>query len=342
MMRKICVRYAKSRLPSIGEYAFCLCGQLKNISIPDSVASIGSHAFYSSGAIQTERGVSYVDTWVIDCDTSATSVTIKEGIRAIGNAAFAGCNSLSTLVLPDSLTLICSGGYSGVFDGCNSLIYNEHENGKYLGNTNNPYMCLVDVIDSSVTAFTIPATTKFIGDEAFSGCTSLESLTIPDGMLSIGNSAFRSCSSLRNITIPDSVTSIGHSAFAWCGGLWTVTLPSGLTSISTNMFNHCWALGEITIPAGVTGIGVGAFEYCENLKSVVLPDSVTSIGNRVFSDCDELESLYIPASVTQMGEYQFVNCMKLTIYAEATEKPAGWDANWNHLDRPVEWGYTKE
>ena len=56
----------------------------------------------------------------------------------------------------------------------------------------------------------IPSSITSIGDNAFSGCYSLQSITIPSGVTSIGNNAFQNCSSLQSITIPESVTSIGN------------------------------------------------------------------------------------------------------------------------------------
>ena len=56
----------------------------------------------------------------------------------------------------------------------------------------------------------------FIGDFAFSNCTTLKSIRIPNSVTSIGRSAFVNCSCLESITIPDNVTNIGDSAFAQC------------------------------------------------------------------------------------------------------------------------------
>ncbi|MDE5898024.1 MAG: leucine-rich repeat domain-containing protein [Treponemataceae bacterium] len=60
----------------------------------------------------------------------------------------------------------------------------------------------------------IPNGVTSIGEDAFSGCTSLERITIPAGVTSIGRSAFSRCKSLASITIPAGVTSIGSYAFS--------------------------------------------------------------------------------------------------------------------------------
>ena len=107
----------------------------------------------------------------------------------IGNQAFDGCSSLTSLTLPSSVTEI--GWYA--FSGCSGL-----------------------------TSLTLPSSVSSIGSFAFSGCSGLTSLTLPSCVTSIGESAFRGCSSLASLTLPSSVTSIGKSAFEGCSGLTSI------------------------------------------------------------------------------------------------------------------------
>jgi hypothetical protein len=64
---------------SIGDYAFCACGNLTSVTIPDSVISIGDSAFY----------------WC----TSLTSVTIGTNVTTIGVQALSGCSSLTAITV---------------------------------------------------------------------------------------------------------------------------------------------------------------------------------------------------------------------------------------------------
>ena len=174
---------------TIGDHAFDGCNNLTNITIPDSVKNIGDGAFKDCYAL--------------------TSITLPDSVTSIGGGAFSGCDALSEITIPENITKI---GY-GAFEGCSALQYSEHNNGKYLGNSSNSYLVLIELVNVDVTSFEISSGTKVIYSEAFHDCYNLTSVTIPDSVVSIGGSAFDSCQSLTNITIPDSVISIDYSAF---------------------------------------------------------------------------------------------------------------------------------
>ena len=151
-----------------------------------------------------------------------------------------------------------------------------------------------------------------IGDNAFSGCSSLTSLTLPSSVTSIGGHAFELCSGLTSLTLPSSVTSIGEFAFRYCSGLTSLTIPSGVTTIDYYAFADCRGLTSLTLPSGVTSIGGHAFAWCSGLTSLTLHSSVTSIGDNAFAWCSGLTSLTLPSSVTSIGSSAFEGCSGLT------------------------------
>ena len=151
-----------------------------------------------------------------------------------------------------------------------------------------------------------------IGDDAFSGNTSITSVKIPDGVTSIGGAAFRGCSGLTSINIPDGVTSIGWFAFEGCSGLTSINIPESLTKIGDYAFENCSGLTSINIPDGITSIGRYTFYGCSGLTSIKIPDGVTWIGQYAFSSCSGLTSINIPESLTRIGESAFSGCSGLT------------------------------
>jgi hypothetical protein len=73
-----------------------------------------------------------------------------------------------------------------------------------------------------ITEVVIEDGVKSIGDNAFSGCTSLEDVTIPETVTYIAGGAFSDCESLEEVTIPSSVESIDSTAFEGCTSLMNV------------------------------------------------------------------------------------------------------------------------
>lgn len=270
--------------------AFSGCSQLTGITIPDSVTSIGFNAFSGCDKlIQKENGVSYVDKWVTDCDTSVTEVSLRSNTKGIASYAFEGCNKLTGITLPNGVTVI--GGYA--FYDCSSL---------------------TDIV--------VPDSVASIGGYAFYNCSSLTGITIPEGVTGIGDMAFSGCSSLTDITVPDSVKQIGKGVFYGCTKLVTVKLGNNVTELLSYNINYsgsvygffggCSALTSVTIGNGVKIIGDRAFFNCSLLKSIIIPDSVTSIGRYAFQFCAALDSVTIGNGVKSIGLGAFEYCRSLT------------------------------
>ena len=231
-------------------------------------------------AIEDEYGVKYSRDGkkLLEAPTSfcGKEYVVREGTEVICDGAFSCCESLQSVIIPNSVKSIGDEAFSW----CQSL-----------------------------QRITIPNSVTSIGDYAFSSCESLQSVTILNSVTKIGDFAFDSCESLQSVTIPNSVTSIGDDAFRRCLSLQSITIPSSVTYIGDEAFRCCKSLQRITIPNSVTSIGVEAFSGCESLQSITIPNSVTSIGDYAFSDCTSLQSIAIPNSVISIGDGAFSGCI---------------------------------
>jgi len=213
-------------------------------------------------------------------------------VTGIGDYAFAGCNSLTSVTIPNSVTSI---GHDA-FGACTSLTSIS------VGTLNSAYSSVEGVLfnKTQTTLVQYPA-----GIAA-------TSYSIPNSVTSMGDYAFDSCTSLTSITIPNSVTSIGNYVCGGCTSLSSVTIPAGVTIIGEWAFSGCSSLTNLTIPNSVTSIGQEAFDWCTNLTSITIPNSVTSIGDYAFYGCTSLRSVTIGSGVTSIGTNAFFYCFSLT------------------------------
>ena len=229
-------------------------------------------------AAEDEFGVKYSKDWkrLLKAPQNLEGeYSIREGAKVIEKEAFSECNSLKSVIIPNSVTII--------------------EDWAFLG------FCSLRSID-------IPDSVTKIGVSAFSGCSSLMSIHMPDSVTSIGYNAFEGCISLKNIHIPDSVTSIGSNAFEECVSLKSIIIPDSVTRIEGWTFYYCKSLKSIIIPDSVTSIGDSAFSDCKSLININIPNGVTSIGDSAFSNCHSLTSVTIPSSVIAIGTNPFCGC----------------------------------
>ena len=264
---------------------------------------------------------------------------VQYTVTSIGNFAFEGCSSLTSVNIPNSVTSI---GYNA-FQSCPRLTSVTIPNSVTSVGAWAFYGC------TNLTSLTIGNSVTSIGGNAFKGCSGLTSVTIGNSVSSIGDNAFQGCSGLtsvhitdmaawckiafgdetsnplyyahylylngeeiKDLVIPNSVTRIRDYAFEGCSGLTSVTIPNSVTTIGYNAFQSCLRLTSLTIGNSVFSIGGNAFWGCTALTSVTIGNSVTSIGNYAFRYCSSLTSVTIPNSVTSIGDDAFSGCSSLT------------------------------
>jgi uncharacterized repeat protein (TIGR02543 family) len=179
--------YLGKPVTSIGDYAFRNLTSLTSITIPEGVTSVGYGAFFGCVSLESifveEESVHFKSEDGVLFDNQMTTLVsypsgkpnfayaIPLGIINIGDAAFAGCVSLSNITIPESVTSI--GRYAFAYV-------------------------------TNLASINIPESLTSIGEWAFVYCASLTSITIPEGVISIGTGTFFGCTTLTIQAVADS------------------------------------------------------------------------------------------------------------------------------------------
>jgi len=213
-----------------------------------------------------------------------SSVVIPSGVSyedneyrvvSIGYAAFAHCDRLRSVIMPDTLIEIDD----EAFWGCRSL-----------------------------SSIVIPATVTHIGNMAFFDCDHLTSVELPDSLVQIGDRAF-SDSPITSIHFPDSIQELGESVFyqhqlaIYNRYLYAAyprdreggySIPDGIQKIASGAFYNS-KVYLVVIPESVAEIGNEAFRGCKYLTAITCNALTPPIlGQDVFLLANTHIPLYVP------------------------------------------------
>ncbi|MCF0115078.1 MAG: leucine-rich repeat protein, partial [Erysipelotrichaceae bacterium] len=208
----------ESGVSSIGDQAFIESSgfagtNLKEVTIPNTVTSIGSGAFAGCNKL--------------------TKVVIPEGVTTIKKSAFRRCTELTEVYFPSTLTEIGAGAFK--LTNLKNIVIPDSV--KSIG----PEAFNSTSLESVVLSKNI---TK-IESTLFGNCENLKTINIPESVTEIGYSAFHYCTSMQTLVIPSNVTCIGGSAFEDCSNLQSVTIPKSMDYISREAFNACNSISDV-------------------------------------------------------------------------------------------------
>ena len=301
--------------------------ELKSVTIPQTVESIGSYAFANCKSIET--------------------VVFPNRLKTIEFAAFRHCSLLSYVFIPQGLSLI----EDAVFSYCTSLVKIE------VDKSNNHFCAINGVLFSSDKTtllsypaggsvnYTVPEGTSIVSTYAFEGCSNLESISMPSTLTEIKRGAFWNCTKLSKVKLL-SVNSLGFAAFRYCTNLEKIDLPSNLSIINGAVFSYCYNLKEINIsnnnyfssergvlyskdldvlylyPCGkedkeyvvnnnTSILFTSSFEGCTILKKIIIPEKLKEIKQGAFWNCTYLEEVNFPSYLTNIESQAFQYCVSL-------------------------------
>jgi hypothetical protein len=287
---------------------FCASWILLLLALPAVVQSqpllLYTNSYGIWGYLSTNGAISLVNYEGTNGTGTNGTVVIPDTIdglpiTCIRPFAFYGCQSLTNLIIGNSVTNIGVGGLDTVaFEYCTSLI-----------------------------SVTIGTNVTSIGGAAFESCRALVNITIPDSVTSIGDHAFGACYALTNISIGSGLTNLAYDVIDnRIDGCTELLGCYRLTAINVATNNSAYSSvdGVLFDKSRTTLI---QYPIGNTRSSYAVPDSVTNIGALAFCGCTNLTSMVIPSSVSFFGSRALGCCLNLTSLYYLGGKPVYWDGD---------------
>ena len=331
----------------IGNSAFRNCTMLSEVIVPSGLKKIEGIAFsgtaYYENTANWQDGALYIGNHLIRVSSDITGAfTIKPGTLTVAAGALYDCTGITSLRIPNSVVLIgeeafsdCTGLESITVESGNTVYHSdgncliESATGTLISGCKNsviPDDGSVTRIEKNafalrygLTAITIPASVRSIGEYAFYYCVDLTTVIFGENsrLTEIENAAFISCKSLTSLRLPASLRKIGSAAFRDCIALESVCFANNsmLSELESAAFIGCEKLSTFDFGVGciLGSVGDSAFSGCKSLTAITIPAAVTTIGKSSFYQCEALASITFEkgSRLTETLENAFYGCSAL-------------------------------
>ena len=285
--------------------------------------------------------------------TGVKNVIVPDGIARIDEYAFAECNSLQSIVIPASVENI---GYQAFYN-CTNLSSVQIKDNSNLNRIDNMAFSGCSYLTSFSFGSNNQQASLVIGNNAFSGCISLENIILPAQVTSIEAYAFSDCNRLSNIVLPDSITYITYRVFDntayyndasnWVDGCLYIgnhliavsdsveyfVVKESTGAIASSAFEGCYELVSVTI----SGDHSGLFSSITNLETLIITEMPSHSIYKYFGSSSSvpltLKTIVLEEGVQIKRPDMFEYLKGITIYVEDNELDVMWDEdypNWNN------------
>ena len=223
-----------------------------------------------------------------------TYVNLPDTITTIGDEAFSGNETLTSLTIPESVT---------------EISYNAFKN------------C------TALTGVILPDSVEKVGPGAFEGCTSLTSVEIGENVSSWGSGVFANCDSLAAVAIDQDNEYLTYYNGAIYNGNMTMlyqvlparegenyAMPDTVQNIDTYAFWNLQNTKNVMVSGKVAGIPRQAMSSMGSVENAVIQSPTTGISEKAFANNANLKQVVIPASVVNIDRKAFTGSPDMKIY----------------------------
>lgn len=179
---------------AIAWWSFQSRTDIRRITMPDCISSIGSSAFVNCSSLETvvwSKGLKSIGQFAFSGCSSLLTAILPEGLESIGADGFASCAAMTEISLPQTLTTIGE----AAFAACDNL-----------------------------TSIDIPSGIKTISKSMISG-KKLTHIGLPEGLTRIESMGISVCFALKELSLPRSIESLAENALFRCDSLDVVYAP---------------------------------------------------------------------------------------------------------------------
>lgn len=330
---------------SLGNYSFYNCPSLHSLTLPESVTSVGQNTPFGGNTTITSP-VYNSHVFVRLPQDYAGEYSVEDGTTVIAPYAFKGCNMLSSVVLPSTVTSLGT----SAFEDCSALAAVNIPDGVTTLDAYTFSGC------SSLRTIDLPASVSSLASYCFAECTYIESITCRATTPPEANgSTFSGVNYMIPIYVPQSSLEQYPSAEGWSGftdyraigetPACDSLIASGYCGVSDNLrweiscdsiftlsgtgamktgddekwFDLRMSIKKVIIGDGITDLVSYAFRQAENIQEVIIGEGVTKIGNSAFWGCSGIQTLVLPSTLDTIEEQGFRSCIDIRII----DLPAG-------------------
>ncbi|HFI0457403.1 TPA: leucine-rich repeat protein [Streptococcus suis] len=293
----------KDGVTKIPAHLFAGAKQVIRVDLPEGLKEIGESAFYGTSIMKDESKESAPKPPANENSdaekeqqnapfdaVSMTRLELPDSLETIGNHAFGGIDTLTSVNIPKNLVVA-----DQAFAGSRNLTH--------LRNNVEGVRIPDGMLESTgIATFIVPE-----------GITEIGKYALRDNKTTDKDSAFESSSSepnkwagLTNVILPSTLTKIDSRTFE-STSIKFIDIPNGVSEIGEGAFRFSPELETVKLPKELKKLGGYLFEGNEKMTLLVLPDKVESIDVNAFVNMPNLEKVYIPASVNSIGENLIFN-----------------------------------